>query len=69
MRAVRRAAAIASHTHGAGPAGKHALDGKSGPVAELVTIFLEEAIPAVIVLEQELCGARDVHDAEYKMRR
>lgn len=65
MCAVRRAAAIATHAHGAGSAGKHALDGEFGPVAELVTIFHEESLPAVIVLEQELCGARYVHDAEY----
>jgi len=69
VRAVRRAAAIAAHAHGAGPAGKHALDGEFGPVGELMTIVLEEAFPALVVLEQKLCGSRYVHDALYKMRR
>ena len=31
-------------------------------------MFFEVALPALIVLEQELCRARDIHDAQYKMR-
>lgn len=54
--------------HGAGAAGEHALDGEFSPVAELVTILLKEAFPALIVLEQELCGSRYVHETQYKMR-
>ena len=69
VRAVRRAAAIAANAHGAGPAGKHALNRESGAVAELMAILLEEAIPAVIVLKQELCGSRYVHERQYKIRR
>ncbi len=69
VRAVRRAAAIAAHAHGAGPAGKHALDREFGPVGELMTIVLEEAFPALVVLEQKLCRSRYVHDVQYKMRR
>lgn len=69
VRAVWRAAAIAAHAHGTGPAGKHALDGEFGPVGELMAIILEEAVPAVIVLKQELCGARYVHERKYKIRR
>jgi hypothetical protein len=62
MRAVSGAATADTNSHGSGPVDDH------GPVAELVVILLEEAFPAVIVLEQELCGSRYVHDAEYKMR-
>ena len=69
VRAVRRAAAIASYPHGAGAAGEHALDGELGPVAELVTVFLKEAAPAVIMLEQKLCRSRYVHERQYKIRR
>jgi hypothetical protein len=68
VRAVRRAAAIAANAHGAGTAGKHALDREFGPVAELMAILLKEAIPAIIVLEQELCGSRYVHERQYKIR-
>ncbi len=67
--AVRGAAAIASHAHGTGTAGKHALDGEFGPVGELMAILLEEAFPALVVLEQELCGSRYVHERQYKIRR
>ena len=65
---VRRTAAIAANAHGAGPAGKHALDREFGPVRELMTILLEEEFPALVVLEQKLCRSRYVHDAQYKMR-
>lgn len=54
---------------GAGSAGQHALDGEFGPVGELMAILLEEAFPALFVLEQKLCRSRYVHDAQYKMRR
>ncbi|MNG55990.1 hypothetical protein D3C79_140620 [compost metagenome] len=67
--AVRGTAAITSHTHGTGTAGKHALDGEFGPATELMAILLKEALPAVIVLEQELCGSRYVHERQYKIRR
>nr|ULG12876.1 hypothetical protein 376p_00024 [Serratia liquefaciens] len=66
---VRRAAAIAANAHGAGTTGKQALDREFGPVAELMANLLKEAIPAVIVLEQELCGSRYVHERQYKIRR
>lgn len=69
MRAISGAAAVVANPHGAGSTGEHALDGKFGPVAEQMAIFIEEAFPAFIVLEQELCGSRYVHDAQYKMRR
>ena len=39
MSAVSGATAVVAYAHGAGTAGEHALDGKFGPVAELVTIF------------------------------
>lgn len=69
MCAVRGTAAIVTYAHGTGAAGEHALDGELGPVAELMTVLLEEAFPTLFVLEQKLCEARYVHDAEYKMRR
>lgn len=68
MRTVRRTAAIAANAHGAGPAGKHALDREFGPVAELMTILFKEAFPAFIVLEQKLCRSRYVHETQYKMQ-
>ncbi len=34
------------------------------PVAEGVAVFVEIAAQAVVMLEQQLCGARDIHDAE-----
>lgn len=40
---------------------KNALDGEFGPVAESVAVFVEIATPAVVMLEQQLCGARNVH--------
>ncbi len=51
MGAIRRGATVATNAHGAGTTGEHALDGKFGPVAEIVTVFVEEATPAVIMLE------------------
>lgn len=33
-----------------------------------MVILLEEAFPAVIVLEQELCWSRYVHETQYEMR-
>lgn len=69
VRAIRRAAAIAAHAHGAGPAGQHALDAEFGPVGELMTIVLKEAFPALVELEQKLCRSRYVHATQYKMRR
>ncbi len=67
--AIGGAAAVVVNPHGTGAAVEHALDGELGPVAELMAIFLEEAFPAFIVLEQKLCGSRYLHDAQYKMRR
>lgn len=61
---VRRGAAVAAYAHGTGTAGERALDGEFGPVAEDVTVFVEIAAPAVVMLEQQLCGARNIHGAE-----
>ena len=69
VRAVRGTAAVAANAHGAGPAGKHALDREFGPVAELMAILLKEALPAIIVLEQEFCRSRYVHERQCKIRR
>ena len=65
MSAIRRGAAVAANAHGAGAAGEHALDGKFGPVAEGVTVFVEIPAPAVVMLEQQLCGSWNIHDAEF----
>ncbi|APS36967.1 hypothetical protein BGV46_25265 [Serratia marcescens] len=50
-----------AHAHAAG---EHALDGEFGPVAEGVTVFVEIAAPAIIVLEQQLCRSGNIHGAE-----
>ena len=62
--AVRRGTAVAAHAHGTGAAGKHAFDGEFGPVAEGVAVFVEIAAPAVIMLEQQFCGAWNIHGAK-----
>ena len=36
-----------------------------GPLADVVTVFFEVAVPAVIDGEQEFGRARDIHEAEY----
>jgi hypothetical protein len=65
--AIGGAAAVVANPHGAGAASEHALDGELGPVAELMAIILEKEFPAFIVLEQKFCGARYVHEAQYKI--
>ncbi len=62
---VRRGAAVAAYTHGTGAAGEHAFDGEFGPVAEGIAVFVEIAAPAAIMLEQQFCGARNIHGAEF----
>ncbi len=68
MCAVRRGTAITANTHEAGAAGEHALDGEFGPVAEGVAMFIQILAPAVVMLEQQLCGSRNIHCAEYRGR-
>lgn len=68
MGAIRRGAAVTAYAHGAGAAGEHALDGEFGPVAEGVTLFVEIAAPAVVMLEQQFCGSRNIHGAESTVR-
>ena len=74
MGAVRRGTAVAANAHAAGVAGvagvagEHALNGKFGPVAEGVTVFVEILAPAVVMLEQQLCRSRNIHDAEFTGR-
>lgn len=46
----------------------YALDGEFGPVAEGVAMFVEIAAPAIVMLEQQLCGARNIHGAESTWR-
>lgn len=61
MSAVRRGAAVTANAHGAGATGKHALNGESGLLADVVAVFFEVAVPAVIDGEKEFGGAWDVH--------
>ena len=68
MGVVWRGAAVAANVHSTGVAGEHALDGESGPFADTVSVFIEEFIPALIESEEQFCGARDIHSAEYKTR-
>ena len=64
--AVRRGTAITVNAHEASTAGEHALDGEFGPVAEGIAMFIQILAPAVVMLEQQLCGSRNVHCAEYR---
>jgi len=43
------------------------LDGKFGPDAECVAVFVDIAAPAIVMLEQQLCGSRNIHGAESTM--
>ncbi len=61
MCTVRRTAAVAADAHGAGATGEHALNGETGPLADVVAVFFEVAVPAVIDGEEEFGGAGDVH--------
>ena len=65
MGTVRRGAAVAANTHCAGATCKHAFNTEAGPQADVVTVFFEVAVPAVIDGEQEFGRARDIHEAEY----
>ena len=69
MCAVRRGAAVTAYAHGAGSAGEHALNTEAGPLADAVAVFFEVAVPAVIDGEEELSGAGDIHETEYKAER
>lgn len=40
------------------------LDSEFGPVTEGVAVFVKIAAPAIVMLEQQLCGARNIHGAE-----
>ena len=66
MGAVRGGAAVSLHPHGGGAAGEHALNAEAGPGRDAVAEFFEERIPAVIDGEEQLCGAWNIHAAEYK---
>lgn len=66
MCTVRSSATVALHPHHRGAAGEHALDAEAGPGSDAVTEFFEKLIPAVIDGEQQLCGTRNIHAAEYK---
>jgi hypothetical protein len=62
--AVRRGTAITANAHEAGAAGEHALDGMFGPVAEGIAVLFQVQALVVIMLEQQLCGSRNIHGAE-----
>ena len=66
MGAARRGAAVAADAHGDGATGEHALNAEAGPRGDGVAEFFEELVPAVIDSKEQLCGARDIHAAEYK---
>lgn len=68
MGASGRSTAVATNAQGTGAAGEHALHGKCRPFAEVACVFFEVSVPSIIVLKQQLCGARDMHSAEYKTR-
>lgn len=64
MGTVWRASAVAAHAHEAGAAGEHSLDGEFGSAAERVAVFVEIAAPAIVMLEQQICGAWNLHGEE-----
>lgn len=66
MDTVRGGAAVALHPHRRGTAGEHALNAEAGPGSDTVAEFFEKLIPAVIGGVEQLCGARNIHAAEYK---
>ena len=66
MGAVGRCAAVTTHAHAGGTAGEHALNAEAGLGSHAVAEFFEERIPAVIDGEEQLCGAWNIHAAEYK---
>lgn len=66
MGTARRGTAVAADAHSAGAAGEHAFNTEAGPQADIVTVFFEVAVPAVIDGEKEFGGAGDIHGAEYK---
>lgn len=65
MGTVRRGTAVAANTHCAGATGEHGFNTETGPQADVVTVFFEVAVLAVIDGEQEFGRARDIHEAEY----
>lgn len=66
MGAVGRCAAVTTHAHAGGTTGEHALNAEAGPGRDAVAEFFEKGIPAVIDGEEQLCGTRNIHAAEYK---
>jgi len=66
MGATRRGTAVAADAHGGGAAGEHAFNAEAGPRTDAVAIRTEVPVPAVIDGEEQLRGARNIHDAEYK---
>lgn len=47
-------------------AGEHVLDTEAGPGSDVVAEPDEEQVPGVIDGEEQLCGTRNIHAAEYK---
>lgn len=55
-----------AYPHSRGATGEHALNAEAGPGRDAVAEFFEKRIPAVIDGEEQLCGTRNIHAAEYK---
>ncbi len=66
MGTVRGGAAVSLYPHGGSAAGEHALYAEASPVTDAVAIRTEKPVPAVIDGEEQLCGAWNIHVAEYK---
>lgn len=66
MGAVGRCAAVTTHAHAGGTTGEHALNAEAGPGSDVVAEPDEEQVPGVIDGEEQLCGTRNIHAAEYK---
>ena len=66
MGAVGRCAAVTTHAHAGSTAGEHTLDAEAGPGSDVVAEPDEEQVPGAIDGEEQLCGTRNIHAAEYK---
>lgn len=62
--------ALTAKVHDAGAAGEHVFNGEFCSVAERVAVFINVLAPAVVMLEQQICGLGIyiIHDAEFTIR-
>ncbi len=66
QRAVGRRLSSTPAERSAPTVGEHVLDTEAGPGSDVVAEPDEEQVPGVIDGEEQLCGTRNIHAAEYK---